>query len=287
VVFNLCDGDDRNGFPGLSVIEALAAAGLTFTGADAAFYTLSLSKTAMKRRFDACGVATSPWAKIGADAGAEDLCDAAGRIGYPLFVKPDVSCAAMGISTQSVVRDEAAALARIDRVRAGLHGVSFAEGGVFVERFLPGREFTVLVACDRDAPGGVVAFPGERRFHPDLPSGERIITYERHSGEYLEERPMADGAECYAYAAVPPELYEDVCRLAVSAFRAVDGVGYARVDCKQDEAGRLMVLEVNANCALGSDAYCSAGELLRLACKDMPALLPLLIEDARRRRIGA
>ncbi len=281
VVFNLCDGDDLNGYPGLKVIEALTAAGLPYTGADAAFYALSTSKTAMKRRFDAAGVPTSPWAEIRAEARAEDLRAAAERLGFPLFVKPDVSFAAAGISTGSVVDDEASALARIDRVLGGMHGLDF--GKVFVERFLPGREFTVLVAVDAEAPGGILAYPGERRFHPALGPRERMITFERHCGEYAEDQPLPDGQESYAYAPVPPELAEEIKRLAISAFRAVGGQGYARVDCKQDGAGRLRVMEVNANCALGSDAYCSVGELLRLANKDMPALLPLLIRDARRR----
>jgi D-alanine-D-alanine ligase len=283
VVLNLCDGDDFNGYPGLSVIRALAAAGIAFTGADESFYALSTSKTAMKRRFDAFRVATSPWARIGADTRLTDLRKAARRIGYPLFVKPDVSFAAAGISLESLVEDEPAALARIDRVLSGMHSCDFGESGVFVERFLPGREFTVLVAADPQAPGGLVAWPGERRFHPALDQRERFITYERHSGVYVEDPPLADGAESYSYAPVPPEIDTDLNRLAKAAFRAVDGVGYARVDCKQDADGRLMVLEVNANCSLGSDAYCSAGELLRIAGKTMPALLPLLIQDAHRR----
>src|SRR5260370_22434657 len=38
LVFNLCDGDESNDVPGISVIRCLDQVGLTYTGSNAAFY---------------------------------------------------------------------------------------------------------------------------------------------------------------------------------------------------------------------------------------------------------
>lgn len=277
-VLNLCDGDDLNLYPGLSVINALEEAGIEFTGADSRFYALSTSKTAMKRRFIASGVPTSPWMTI---RDVEADIDAAVRdIGFPLFIKPDVSFAAAGISNASVVDTAADGVLRVKRLLHGMHGCLFTEGGIFAERFLPGREFTVLVVS------GGPSFSGERLFHPALPPRQRFLTFERQSGEYIDDAPLPDRAESYRYGPVNGALATSLGILASNAFNALDGCGYARVDCRENADGALMVMEVNANCALGSDDYCSVGELLKLAGKDMRYLLPLLLRDAHRRRNG-
>src|SRR5438045_4193749 len=48
VIFNFCDGDDINGYPGLSLLRALEASGVPFTGARSAFYEISTSKILIK-----------------------------------------------------------------------------------------------------------------------------------------------------------------------------------------------------------------------------------------------
>ncbi|MFM8781109.1 MAG: hypothetical protein ACKOFO_06530, partial [Gemmatimonadota bacterium] len=51
-VLNLCDGDEINGSPGVSIIRTLRKHGLRFTGSDERFYDLTTSKIVMKRLFD-------------------------------------------------------------------------------------------------------------------------------------------------------------------------------------------------------------------------------------------
>ena len=58
LVCNLCDGDEIHGYPGLTVVRALEQAGIPFTGAASAFYTLTTSKVPMKERLRQCGIAT-------------------------------------------------------------------------------------------------------------------------------------------------------------------------------------------------------------------------------------
>ncbi len=281
MVLNLCDGDDINGYPGLSVVTALEAAGLPFTGADSRFYALSTSKIAMKQRFLAAGVPTSPWAVI--DDIEADIGRAAEEIGLPLFIKPDISFGSAGISSASVVADIASGVERVRRLLSGMHGCHFEPGAIFAERFLPGREFTVLVV---DGPEGVLAFPGERQFHPGLAAHDRILTFERHSGDFVDDAPPPDDQPSFTYVAVDDGTAASLSALAIAAYAAVDGNGYARVDLKEGVGGAVMVLEVNANCGLGTGALSSAGQLLGLAGRDMMYLLPLLLDHAGHRNQG-
>lgn len=61
LVFNLCDGDEINAVPGISVIRYLNAVGLRYTGSDEHFYQITTSKIDMKRAFERAGVPTLPW----------------------------------------------------------------------------------------------------------------------------------------------------------------------------------------------------------------------------------
>lgn len=262
VVLNFCDGDDINGYPGLRVVEALESAGVRYTGADAAFFRLSTSKIAMKQRFVAAGVPTAPWLTIVEPE--IDIDRAIGSIGLPLFLKPDVGFGAAGISLRSVVRDRDAALEQARVLFQGVHGIHSGPGGIFAEPFIQGPEFTVLLRSDSQAPGGVRVFePCERVFNPELPPSERFLTFERYCEEYQEDPPPPPGAPYYRYETVHGTLGEHLKDVARDAFLALDGNGYARVDIRRDAAGgNLMVLEVNANCAISTGDTSSAGTIL-------------------------
>ncbi|MBX3274029.1 MAG: hypothetical protein KF729_27435 [Sandaracinaceae bacterium] len=286
IALNLCDGDDVNGYPGLSVVRALAAAGVAHTGADAAFYALSTSKLAMKRRFVAAGVATAPWVEIAEPA--RDVARAERALGLPFFLKPDVSFGSAGITVRSVIRDRASGVAQAMRLFGGMHGCRFAPGAIFAEPFLPGPEYTVLLFDDPRAPDGVrVLAPCERVFHPGLPPLERYLTFERYCEEYDEDPPPPPGEPYYRYAAVEAERAAPLAALARAAYRAVGGHAYARVDLRVCGAGAARVLEVNANCGLSSDDTSTAGAILAESGCAMAELIGAVLAHGWRRRHGA
>ena len=88
IVLNLCDGDEVNGTPGISVIHELEKQGLIYTGSDAAFYAITTSKVPMKKAFDKARVPTAAWRIITEKAGS--LRGLTKRIGIPLIIKPAV-----------------------------------------------------------------------------------------------------------------------------------------------------------------------------------------------------
>ena len=125
VILNLCDGDEVNGSPGISVIRCLERHGLRYTGADERFYDVTTSKIVMKEAFDRAGVPTSPWAVVPRDgAGIGEIIR---RLGVPLILKPAVSAGSMGITTKSVVQSPQALRAALKRLSEnGGHGVRAA-----------------------------------------------------------------------------------------------------------------------------------------------------------------
>jgi D-alanine-D-alanine ligase-like ATP-grasp enzyme len=287
VVFNLCDGIELDGYPGIETVRALEASGLPFSGADSAFYELTTPKTLLKKRLIGRGVSTSPFVAI--KDPQKDGVRAGRTLGYPLIIKPDVSAASFGISIKSVVHDEAACVVQAGVALAGERDPENYYEGVFAERFIPGREFTVLCVSDQSAKGGVRVYPPvERVFHPALPAHERLLSYDRYWEKYETEGALPDRAPIAHYESAPQEWAETLKTLARNAYVALDGVGYGRVDIRRDERnGEFLVLEANCNCGLSTDGETSVSWILRLSGETMPKLLDRIFEDALLRRGAA
>jgi len=287
LVFNLCDGDESNDVPGIGVIHHLDGLGLAYTGADADFYHATTSKIGMKRDFEAAGVATAPWTVI-----RPDDPDPAGhfqRLGSPLIVKPAVSAGSMGITLRSVVTEPDALLAQAEELTRGYRGWDLAGGGILAERFIAGREFTTFIVGGWDDPARARIYPPvERVFHGDLPDRERFLSYDRLWEVYEREPVIGAGESLWEYAAVPRQLAEPIETLSWSAYAAVGGRGYGRVDLRMEEAtGALHVLEVNAQCGLSEDEdHTSIGAILRLADRTFASLVGEILADAVARRSG-
>ena len=98
---------------------------------------------------------------------------------------------------------------------------------------------------------------------------------------YQEEARLPDTEPFYRYALAAPQLQGPLADLAVRAFLALSGTGYARVDIRMEaRTGVLYVLEVNANCGLSSDEETSVGQILRLAKVPIHQLIASILEDA-------
>jgi D-alanine-D-alanine ligase len=280
LVCNLCDGDEIHGYPGLTVVRALEQAGIPFTGATSAFYALTTSKVLMKERLRQCEIATPPFVCLGNSP--DDMARLTTHVGYPALIKPDVSAASLGISLRSCVHDAASASAQVSRLVQGEHGARFLASGIFAERFVDGPEFTVLVVADQRCAQGVRAYPAvQRLFHSALPPYERFLSYDRYWSYYQEEARLPDTEPFYRYALAASQLQGPLADLAVRAFLALSGTGYARVDIRMEaRTGVLYVLEVNANCGLSSDEETSVGQILRLAQVPIHQLIASIVEDA-------
>lgn len=282
VVLNLCDGDEINGSPGISVLSCLEENGLLYTGSEAAFYQLTTSKIDMKSAFDRAGVATPDWAVISdhTPGSGDILC----RLGSPVIVKPAISGGSMGVGTRNVVKDAAALDALIPALAEGYRGWNLAAGGLIAESFIDGPEYTCFLTGDYRNPSGARIYtPVERVFHASLPDHEKFLSFDRLWEIYEEETAMPGAENFYEYAPVSdPALSAALSELSWQAYTALQGTGYTRVDIRQDrQSGRLFVLEANAQCGISEDEnFTSIGAILKFSGCSFTSLIASLIRDA-------
>lgn len=282
VVLNLCDGDEINGTPGVSVIGELEKNRLIYTGASDYFYRVTTSKIPMKEAFDNAGVPSPPWKMIRSAGDLHiGLCQ---QLGAPVIIKPAVSGGSMGVSVKNVVYTDAEMEDRVREIEAGYRGWNLLADGLIAESFVRGREFTTFVIGSGDS---VRCYPAvERIFHESLPDEEKFLSFDRLWEIYEEEKPMPGNANFYEYQSVNRELDNKLSEVSVAAYRAVGGVGYGRLDIRMDSNnGKLFVLEVNAQCGLSEDEnYTSIGAILRFAGVSFAEVVKLIIDDAFARR---
>lgn len=116
---------------------------------------------------------------------------------------------------------------------------------------------------------------GRAVFNASIPDGEKFLSYERYWGLYREEAPPPDGRAFHGYEACDPWLAPMLEEISKSAYVAVRGRGYARVDqarkalqCRDPFAG------------LSEDDQTSTGCILKIAGMMLAELLRLILRDA-------
>ena len=280
LVMNLCDGNEVDGSPGVSVVRALEDAAIPFTGSSSFFYDITTYKVALKSLLRDRGISTAPFVAL-RDL-PRDIVRLDAEVGYPAFVKPEVSAGSGGIGLKSRVHDPEGVMARVAALLAGEDGEFYRRSGIFAERFIDGPEFTVLVVADRRAPHGARAYPpAQRLFHSALPRHERFLSYDRYWSEYKEESRLPEGEPFYRFGKAPAHLRDRLADLAVRAFAAVGGQGYGRVDIRlEEQSDELFVLEVNANCGISGDKETSVGEILLQSEIPATSLVAEILRDA-------
>jgi D-alanine-D-alanine ligase len=280
LVLNLCDGDEINGTPGVSVIHELEKHQLIYTGSNAFFYDITTSKIPMKKAFDEAGVAHAKWEVINTEEAVKGVFE---RIGSPLIIKPAISGGSMGVSVKNVVNNEQQLYDRLQQINNGYRGWDLSTGGLFVEQFIAGPEFTSMIVGSSDHPDRCVIYePVERVFHPSLPENEKFLSFDRLWEIYEEETPMPNNGNFYEYFPVDAKMIKKIKKLSLDAYCALKGQGYARIDIRMDAASRkLYTLEVNAQCGISEDEdYTSIGAILRISGKSFAELVLEILNDA-------
>ncbi|MCW5911416.1 MAG: hypothetical protein KIT62_10095 [Cyclobacteriaceae bacterium] len=283
IVLNLCDGDEINDVPGISVIHALDKSGITYTGSDSYFYRMTTSKITMKEAFGKAGVSMPEWQKLNGRIDPNLF----KKVGDTIIVKPAVSAGSMGISVKNVVSDKQQLKEVVNSMRQGFKGWKLDGAGILAEQFIIGKEFTTLLVGSHQNPGRIKFYqPIERVFHEGLPETEQFLSFDRLWESYEEETPMPDNGFFYEYQPVTdPELVKRLKKLSIDAFKAVKGTGYARLDFRMDKnTGQLFVLEINSQCGLSEDEnYTSIGAILRVSNKTFTNLIVEVLDDALHR----
>ncbi|MCW5752017.1 MAG: D-alanine--D-alanine ligase [Alphaproteobacteria bacterium] len=256
-VFNLVEALRGDCALALMVPLMLDNLGLRYTGAGAAAWATTLSKTGTKRHLAAAGLPTPAWVEAGT----------ANRLPGRVIVKSDTEHASLGIDAASVTSGAGAA-AEIGR-RERRHG-----GRFFAESFIEGREFNLSLIEEAGSPR--VLPPAEIEFIDFPPERPHIVDYEAKwlAGSFAYDHTPRR----FDFPATDHPLLERLCALALECWTLFGLTGYARVDFRVDGAGQPWILEVNLNPCLTPDAgFFAAASRAGL---DYPAMVRLILDAA-------
>lgn len=235
IVFNLFEGFcDRPETEPL-VPKTLVELGIPYTGCRADVLEFALDKARVKEALKEAGIPTPDFQLL-----CPENLDTF-NLDFPCIVKPRADDASNGINEDSLVYD-IAALERQVRIISESYRC-----GALVERFLDGREFNATVMGNSEK----VVLPVSEIVYllpPDIP---RILTF---AAKWEPTSPYYRGTKVVCPARVSLEEQRNIADTAMSAFELMVGSGYARIDMRMDEAGKLNIIEVNPNPDISPDA---------------------------------
>lgn len=222
-VFNIAEGAGRR------CREAVPAAvcellGIPFTGSDALTLAVTLDKATARR-------VVSPDVPVAAGVLVVDKGDH-GRLSalrYPVLVKPNDEGSSKGIRSNPIASNAAEAIARCEWLREQYGCAALAE------EFISGTEVTVGISGN----GAEARCLGSMEIAPVDAAAPFVYSLEVKRNWREEVRYF-----------VPPRLdasvLEEVHRLALTAYRLLGCLDFARMDFRLDAAGRPRFLECNA-----------------------------------------
>lgn len=233
LAFNLCEtiGGRADG-------EHLAAAAvelldIPMTGASSATLLLCLNKARCSAILRSDGFVVPEWRSIEED-------DPLPRdwTRFPAIVKPAAEDASNGIHSRSVVQT-------VDQLLEVAYYVQEHWGRVLIQEFIEGREINLAIVGNHLLPPAEIDFS-------TLPEGvPPIVSF---AAKWHAESPEFGGTVPICPAPLAPEQAERLQRLAVRAWRLMDGCGYARVDVRLTREGTPYVIDINPNPDLSVDA---------------------------------
>jgi D-alanine-D-alanine ligase len=219
LVFNIAEG--MHGFGRESQVPAvLDAYRIPYTFSDPVVLGISLHKGWAKRVIRDLGLPTPDFAVVESDAQA-----AAVALPYPLFAKPIAEGTGKGITAASKLNGPAELRTRcrelLERFRQP----------VLVERFLPGREYTV----------GITGSGSEARAVGTM---EVLLRRQAEAGVYSYAN-KENSEELVDYRLVTDARAQAAQETALAVWRGLGCRDGGRVDLREDERGVANVMELN------------------------------------------
>jgi D-alanine-D-alanine ligase len=201
-----------------SMLEML---GIPYVGSSPAGHTLALDKVTTKIIIQKQGLPTPDfWVFSSPD---EDMT----KVEFPAIVKPKMEAVSFGlriVHTQEELREAVKFI--IDEFQQQ----------ALVEKFIRGREFAVGL-LGNDSPEAFPVLEFDLGNDPDA-----IQTVDNK-----KQKPR--GKICPAD--LPRELADEMIRISISAFKALQLRDFARVDLRMDQNQNIYILEINSMASLG------------------------------------
>jgi D-alanine-D-alanine ligase len=207
-VFNIMHGGDGENGVVQGLLESFA---IPYTGSGVLGSALSMDKIRTKQVWLSLGLSTPRYLRL---QKGEDVQAAARQLGMPVIVKP--SCEGSSVGVSRVFKES-------DLVSA-VELASKYPGELLMEQLVQGEEYTVGILGDQ-------ALPSIRI----VPAGE----YYDYHAKYVSDETQ------YVCPGLSGAAEEEMCELALAAFRTAGCTGWGRVDVMRDKAGHNYLLEVN------------------------------------------
>ncbi|MEU4441936.1 D-alanine--D-alanine ligase family protein [Actinosynnema sp. NPDC050801] len=239
----------------------LELADLPYVGPGVLASAVAMDKEFTKRLLKGAGLPVGEFAVLRRDQDTLSEADRE-RLGLPVFVKPARAGSSVGISkvVDWAHLDSAIALARK------------TDPKVIIEAAVSGRE----VEC------GVLEFP-DGRVEASLPAELRVVGGQVDWYDF-DAKYLDDVCEFDIPAKLEPHVTRDLREMAVTAFRALDCQGLARVDFFVTDYDELVVNEVNT--MPGFTPISMYPRMWAETGVDYPSLLTTLVETAIARGTG-
>jgi D-alanine-D-alanine ligase len=200
----------------------LELAGIPYVGAGVLASAVGMEKAVQKTLFEAAGLAVVPHQVVHERDWERDrtgVLERAADLGLPVFTKPAALGSSIGITKVKRAAD----------LPEALEDALAHSGKALIERSMEGARELECAVLGNDEP--VASVPGEI-----VPDAE----WYDYRAKYVEEGTRLD-----VPARLPAAIAEEVRRMAVVAFQAIDGAGMARVDFFYREPDELVLNEIN------------------------------------------
>jgi D-alanine-D-alanine ligase len=244
IAFNLLEGFDDIAIFDQNVVSHLELLKLPYTGCNPRGLLLARDKSLSKKLLAYHRIAVPEFEVFRAGRPIRRP----KRLPFPLIVKSLTQEASIGISQASVVDTD-------DKLKERVAFIHESIGtAAIVEQYIEGRELYVGILGNQT----LQSLPVWELFFSNMPPKAKRIATDRvkWSVKYQKKYGIESGAA--------RDLSEPVCdmihHVCKRAFRALELSGFARIDLRLDEAGRVWVLEANPNpqIAKGEDFAASA-----------------------------
>jgi D-alanine--D-alanine ligase len=242
----------------------LELAGVRYAGAGVLASAVSMDKVYMKLIWRGQGLPVGPYVVIRDRDWRRErkrVLDDVAELGRPVFVKPARAGSSMGITRVGSDGD----------LEAAIETAREHDPKVIVEAAIVGREIECGVLEGVDGAPAEASLPSEVRIR----SGHDFYDF---AAKYLDE-PELD---------IPPRLpdaaVEEIRRVAVTAFDALDCEGLARVDFFYTDDGRVVLNEINT--MPGFTPHSMFPRMWAATGVPYPELVEQLIRLAQQRPLG-
>jgi D-alanine-D-alanine ligase len=162
------------------------------------------------------------------------------RLTFPLFVKSVRDDGSVGISQASIVKDDQKLGERVDFIHRQTGSPAIAE------QFVEGREIYVAIMGNQR----LITYPPWELLMKDLPEGSQNIATDKAKWDPAYQKRVGLVTRV---ARLTPELERSFGRLSKRIYRILHLSGYARLDYRLTEDGRIYLLEANPNAQIARD----------------------------------